>query len=133
MTSRSKMKRRCRSISKHPLEERGQRLSKTTPSLFNGDMTHDMTSTNIVAIDMGMQTSTVTAPTAADDTTATRTGWPRNRQALACSAERSTARRCLLTSIAKYNGETKPELWLADFQLACQVGGARGDDRAIIR
>jgi len=38
-----------------------------------------------------------------------------------------------LTSIAKYNGETKPELWLADFRLACQLGGARGDDRAIIR
>ena len=39
----------------------------------------------------------------------------------------------LPTSIAKYNGETKPELWLADFQLACQVRGARGDDLAIIR
>jgi len=37
------------------------------------------------------------------------------------------------TSIAKYNCETKPELWLADFRLACQLGGARGDDRAIIR
>ena len=37
------------------------------------------------------------------------------------------------TSIAKYNSETKPELWLADFRLACQLGGARGDDRAIIR
>jgi len=37
------------------------------------------------------------------------------------------------TSIAKYNGETKSELWLADFRLACQLGGARGDDRAIIR
>jgi len=37
------------------------------------------------------------------------------------------------TSIAKYNGETKPALWLADFRLACQLGGARGDDRAIIR
>jgi len=36
------------------------------------------------------------------------------------------------TSIAKYNGETKPELWLADFRLACQLGGARGDNRAII-
>jgi hypothetical protein len=23
------------------------------------------------------------------------------------------------TNIAKYNGETKPELWLADFRLAC--------------
>jgi hypothetical protein len=37
------------------------------------------------------------------------------------------------TSIAKYKGETKPELWLTDFRLACQLGGARGDDRAIIR
>ena len=37
------------------------------------------------------------------------------------------------TSIAKYNGETKPKLWLVDFQLACQLGGAQGDDRAIIR
>jgi len=37
------------------------------------------------------------------------------------------------TSIAKYNGVTKPKLWLADFRLACQLGGARGDDRAIIR
>ena len=37
------------------------------------------------------------------------------------------------TSIAKYNGETKPELWLANFQLACQLGGAQGDDQAIIR
>ena len=36
------------------------------------------------------------------------------------------------TSIAKYNDETKLELWLADFRLACQLGGARGDDRAII-
>ena len=36
------------------------------------------------------------------------------------------------TRIAKYNGETKLELWLMDFQLACQLGGARGDDRAII-
>ena len=37
------------------------------------------------------------------------------------------------TSIAKYNGETKPELWLADFRLAYQLGGARVDVRAIIR
>ena len=37
------------------------------------------------------------------------------------------------TSFAKYNDKTKPELWLADFWLACQLGGARGDDRAIIR
>ena len=63
VTSRSEMKRRCRSISNHPLEERGQRLSKTTPSLINGNTTHDMTSTSIVANDMGMQRSAVTAPT----------------------------------------------------------------------
>jgi hypothetical protein len=28
------------------------------------------------------------------------------------------------TSIAKYNGKTKPKLWLAYFWLACQLGGA---------
>jgi len=37
------------------------------------------------------------------------------------------------TSIAKYNGETKPALWLADFRLASQLRGAQADDRAIIR
>jgi hypothetical protein len=36
------------------------------------------------------------------------------------------------TTLTKYNGETKPELWLADFRLACQLGGAT-DDRVIIR
>ena len=36
------------------------------------------------------------------------------------------------TSIAKYNGKTKPELWLADFRLTCQLGDTRGDDQAII-
>jgi hypothetical protein len=35
-------------------------------------------------------------------------------------------------TLTKYNGETKPELWLADFRLACQLGGAT-DDRVIIR
>jgi hypothetical protein len=35
------------------------------------------------------------------------------------------------TTLTKYNDETKPELWLADFRLACQLGGAT-DDRAII-
>ena len=37
------------------------------------------------------------------------------------------------TSITKYYGETNLELWMVDFRLACQLGGARGDDRAIIR
>jgi hypothetical protein len=35
-------------------------------------------------------------------------------------------------TLTKYNGETKPELWLADFRLACQLGGAT-DDWVIIR
>jgi hypothetical protein len=28
------------------------------------------------------------------------------------------------TTITKYSGETRPELWLADYRLACQLGGA---------
>jgi hypothetical protein len=35
------------------------------------------------------------------------------------------------TTITKYSGETKPELWLADYRLACQLGGA-DDDNLII-
>jgi hypothetical protein len=35
-------------------------------------------------------------------------------------------------TLTKYNGETKPKLWLADFRLACQLGGATGD-RVIIQ
>jgi hypothetical protein len=36
------------------------------------------------------------------------------------------------TTITKYSGETRPKLWLADYQLACQLGGA-DDDNLIIR
>jgi hypothetical protein len=35
------------------------------------------------------------------------------------------------TTITKYSGETRPELWLADYRLACQLGGA-DDDNLII-
>jgi hypothetical protein len=35
------------------------------------------------------------------------------------------------TTIAKYSGESKPELWLADYRLACQLGGT-DDDNLII-
>ena len=35
-------------------------------------------------------------------------------------------------NLAKYSGETNPELWLADYRLACQLGGA-DDDLLIIR
>jgi hypothetical protein len=36
------------------------------------------------------------------------------------------------TTITKYSGETRLELWLADYRLACQLGGAY-DDNLIIR
>jgi hypothetical protein len=36
------------------------------------------------------------------------------------------------TTITKYSGETRPELWLADYRLACQLGGL-DDDNLIIR
>ena len=88
------MERRCRSISSRPLEGRRQHSSSTTPSTISDDTTHDTTSTRIVVVDMGTQKNTVTAPTAVGDTTATRTGWPRNRRALRSSAEQSAVRRC---------------------------------------
>jgi hypothetical protein len=34
--------------------------------------------------------------------------------------------------ITKYSGETRPELWLADYRLVCQLGGT-DDDNLIIR
>jgi hypothetical protein len=36
------------------------------------------------------------------------------------------------TTITKYSGETRPELWLTDYRLACQLGGT-DDDNLIIR
>jgi hypothetical protein len=36
------------------------------------------------------------------------------------------------TSIDKYNGETDPRVWINDYHLACQLGGATTDE-AIIR
>jgi hypothetical protein len=36
------------------------------------------------------------------------------------------------TTITKYSGETRMELWLADYRLACQLGGT-DDDNLIIR
>jgi hypothetical protein len=36
------------------------------------------------------------------------------------------------TTITKYSGETRPELWLADYRLACHLGGTN-DDNLIIR
>jgi hypothetical protein len=42
------------------------------------------------------------------------------------------ARFRALTTITKYSGETRPELWLADYRLTCQLGGTN-DDNLIIR
>jgi hypothetical protein len=36
------------------------------------------------------------------------------------------------TTIVKYNGETDPRVWLNDYGLACQLGGATSD-KVIIR
>jgi hypothetical protein len=36
------------------------------------------------------------------------------------------------TTITKYSGETRPELWLADYRLACQLVGT-DDDNLVIR
>jgi hypothetical protein len=36
------------------------------------------------------------------------------------------------TTITKYSGETRPELWLVDYRLTCQLGGT-DDDNLIIR
>jgi hypothetical protein len=36
------------------------------------------------------------------------------------------------TTITKYSRETRPELWLADYRMACQLGGT-DDDNLIIR
>jgi hypothetical protein len=32
------------------------------------------------------------------------------------------------TSIDKYTGETDPRVWLNDYRLACQLGGATADE-----
>jgi hypothetical protein len=36
------------------------------------------------------------------------------------------------TTITKYSGETRPELWLADYRLACQLGGTNDDNLIIL-
>jgi hypothetical protein len=41
-------------------------------------------------------------------------------------------RFCQPTTIAKYNRETDPRVWLNDYRLACQLGRATSDE-AIIR
>jgi hypothetical protein len=82
-----------------------------------------------------------TTPGVGDATTAGRIGAPRpNHPVRGLSAGLSRAiRRASFptrfrtpTTITKYSGESKPELWLADYRLACQLGGT-DDDNLIIR
>ena len=94
MSSQPETRGRCRSIKDHPLEEEKPCPSKSASSIINGDMTLDMTPMSIAAAGMGMRRSTATAPTAVDDTTATRTEWRQNCRALESSAEQSAARQC---------------------------------------
>jgi hypothetical protein len=97
-------------------------------------------------------TTTVTVPTSTrgcteattlgvgDTTTAGRIGVPRpNHPVRRLSAGPYDGRRSrpgsrfrTPTTITKYSGETRPELWLADYWLACQLGGT-DDDNLIIR
>jgi hypothetical protein len=73
-----------------------------------------------------------TTPGAEDATTVRRIGVPRpSHQVHKPSAGPYDGRRSP-TTITKYSGETRPELWLADYRLACQMGGM-DDDNLIIR
>jgi hypothetical protein len=45
---------------------------------------------------------------------------------------REIRKASLPTSIVKYNGETNPRVWLNDYRLACQLGGATTEE-VIIR
>jgi hypothetical protein len=79
-----------------------------------------------------------TTPGAGDATTVRRIRAPRpNHQVCGSSAgpydgAPFLARFRAPTTITKYLGETRPELWLADYRLACQLGGT-DDDNLIIR
>jgi hypothetical protein len=79
-----------------------------------------------------------TTPGAKDATTVRRTGAPRPEppgpRVFSWAIRRASflARFRARTTITKYLGETRPELWLADYRLACQLGGTN-DDNLIIR
>jgi hypothetical protein len=78
-----------------------------------------------------------TTPGVGDATTAGRIGAPRpNHPVRRLSVGPYDGRAFLTrfrtpTTITKYSGETRPELWLADYRLACQLGGT-DDDNLII-
>jgi hypothetical protein len=79
-----------------------------------------------------------TTPGVGDATTAGRIGAPRpNHPVRGLSAGPYDGRVFPTrfrtpTTITKYSGESKPELWIADYRLACQLGGT-DDDNLIIR
>jgi len=66
--SHPKTKRRCQSISSHPLE--GKRPRSFSPSTISVDTTRDATVKRIDAVSTGTRKSAVTAPIAAGGTTA---------------------------------------------------------------
>jgi hypothetical protein len=79
-----------------------------------------------------------TTPGVGDATTAGRIGVPHPNHPVLQAFSRAIRRAPFLTrfraptTITKYSGETRPELWLADYRLACQLGGT-DDDNLIIR
>jgi hypothetical protein len=79
-----------------------------------------------------------TTPGVGDATTAGRIGAPRPNHPVRKLSARPYDGRAFPTrfraptTITKYSGETRPELWLVDYRLACQLGGM-DDDNLIIR
>jgi hypothetical protein len=79
-----------------------------------------------------------TTPGVGDATTVGRIGAPRPEppglQAFNRAIRRASfpTRFRAPTTITKYSGETRPELWLVGYRLACQLGGT-DDDNIIIR
>jgi hypothetical protein len=67
-----------------------------------------------------------TTPGVGDATTAGRIGVPRPNHPPFPTRFRTS------TTITKYSGETRPELWLTDYRLACHLGGT-DDHNLIIR
>jgi hypothetical protein len=92
------------------------------------------TSTSVVGTRVVTEQLEVTTSTGAGATIARRIeAHHPSHQALGSSARPSVKHNFRLssalppTTLTKYNGETKPELWLADFHLACQLDGATDD------
>jgi hypothetical protein len=98
------------------------------------------TSTTAATIepDLTRRCAEATTPGVGDATTVRRIGAPSPEppgpQAFSQAIRRASfpARFRAPTTITKYSWETRLELWLADYRLACQLGGT-DDDNLIIR